>query len=379
MPKRVILILITCILYACSDQPEPPFVMRISPSGNPLLGLPPLAIPENNPQTPEKAALGKQLFQDKRFSANDSVNCARCHVPANAFIDSLPVAAGIKDQFGTRNSPSVINAAFYAHQFWDGRRNSLEEQAKDPFVNVIEHGLNDHRKIVDIVRTDPDYIKQFRQVFGLEPAHIKIDHVVMAIAGFERTLIAGDSAFDQYRYGGNRNALSEAAIRGLAVFQGNGRCVSCHKIGETSALLTDNRFHNLGVGFGKIAGKLPVIINESKQAETKMDEAVLTNAELSELGRYAVTGDATDLGRFKTPTLRNIVLTAPYMHGGSLANLAEVIEFHNRGGNANPFLDAEIRPLGLNQQEKSDLLAFMEALTSSQFADANYFKQTSMQ
>jgi cytochrome c peroxidase len=131
----------------------------------------------------------------------------------------------------------------------------------------------------------------------------------------------------------------------------------------------------LGAGFGKIAGKLPELIKATRQTEVKIDAAVLTNAELSELGRYAVTGNKTDLGRFKTPTLRNIVLTAPYMHDGSLANLAEVIEFHNRGGNANPFLDAEIRPLGLNQQEKSDLLAFMEALTSSQFADANYFKQ----
>lgn len=378
MCNRFILILITCILCACSDvsdQPEHSSVLRLSPSGNPLLGLPPLAIPENNPQTPEKTALGKQLFQDKRFSADDSVNCARCHVPANAFIDSLPVAAGIKDQFGTRNSPSVINAAFYTHQFWDGRRNSLEEQAKDPFVNVIEHGLSDHGKIVDIARTDPDYIKQFRQVFGLEPTQISIDSVVMAIASFERTLIAGDSPFDQYQYNGDSHALSEAAIRGLAVFQGKGRCVSCHKIGENSALFTDNQFHNLGVGFGKIAGKLSGLINATKQAAGKPGEAALTSTELSELGRYAVTGDKADLGRFKTPTLRNIVLTAPYMHDGSLANLAEVIEFHNRGGNANPALDTEIRPLGLTQKEKSDLAAFLEALTSSQFADANYFKK----
>jgi cytochrome c peroxidase len=346
MPNRFIPILITCILCACSDQPESPSVLKLSPSGNPLLGLPPLAIPENNPQTPEKSALGKQLFQDKRFSADDSVNCARCHVPANAFIDSLPVAAGIKDQFGTRNSPSVINAAFYTHQFWDGRRGSLEEQAKDPFVNVIEHGLSDHRKIVDIVRTDPDYIKQFRLVFGLEPAQISIDQVVMAIAGFERTLIAGDSPFDQYRFGGDSHALSDGAIRGLAVFQDKGRCVSCHTIAETSALFTDNQFHNLGAGFGKIAGKLPGLIKATRQAEGKIDAAVLTNAELSELGRYAVTGNKADLGRFKTPTLRNIVLTAPYMHDGSLANLAEVIEFHNQGGFANPFLDSEMRPLG---------------------------------
>ncbi|MCD2453032.1 cytochrome-c peroxidase [Methylicorpusculum oleiharenae] len=375
MRKCFIPILITCILCACSDQPESPSVLKLSPSGNPLLGLPPLAIPENNPQTPEKSALGKQLFQDKRFSADDSVNCARCHVPANAFIDSLPVAAGIKDQFGTRNSPSVINAAFYTHQFWDGRRDSLEEQAKDPFVNVIEHGLSDHRKIVDIVRTDPDYIKQFRQVFGLEPAQISIDQVVMAIAGFERTLIAGDSPFDQYRFGGDSHALNDAAIRGLAVFQGKGRCTSCHKIAETSALFTDNQFHNLGIGFGKIAGKLTGLIKATRQTEGKIDAPVLTNAELSELGRYAVTGNKADLGHFKTPTLRNIVLTAPYMHDGSLANLAEVIEFHNQGGFANPFLDTEMRPLGLTQQEKSDLAAFMEALTSSQFADANYFKQ----
>ena len=182
------------------------------------LGLPPVPVPEDNPQTPEKIALGKRLYEDKRFSADGTVSCVNCHDPAKAFADGLPVAEGIKKLKGTRNSPTVINAVYYTSQFWDGRRPSLEEQAKDPFVNPVEHGLGEaqgyHQFIVNVIRKDSDYCDQFKKVFGVEPGGITIDHVVKAIASFERTVISGDCPFDRFMYGGDKTALSESAQRG---------------------------------------------------------------------------------------------------------------------------------------------------------------------
>jgi len=341
------------------------------PSPDSLLGLPPVPIPADNPLTLEKARLGQQLFQEKRFSADGSISCAHCHKPELAFQDGLPVSEGIGGQKGTRNAPTVINAAYYTTQFWDGRRPSLEAQSKDPFVNPIEHGLKHHEPIVEIVRTEPDYQSRFRLVFGLQPQQITIDHVAQAIASFERTVVAGDSPFDRYLYGGDQKALSPAAIRGLAVFRGNGRCVSCHVIETTTALFTDNQFHNLGVGFSRIQDRLPQLIAAFRQAKAKgspVDEAVLTQAELSELGRFVVSGEIEDIGKFKTSTLRNIALTAPYMHDGSLKTLEEVVDFYDRGGLDNPMLDGGIRPLGLTTQEKADLVAFLQSLTSARFA-----------
>ncbi len=342
------------------------------PQKETLLGLPPVPVPKDNPLTLEKAKLGKQLFEDKRFSADGAISCAHCHKPELAFSDGLPVSEGIGGQKGTRNAPTVINAAYYKTQFWDGRRPSLEAQSKDPFINPIEHGLKSHDPIVQIVRTDPDYRKQFRQSFGLEPDRITMDHVAQAIASFERTLVAGNSPFDRYQYGGDKTALSASAIRGLAVFRDKGRCVSCHVIEGSSALFTDNQFHNLGVGFDKIESRLPEIIaayRQAKQAGKEIDETVLTQGEMSELGRFIVTGDTQDIGRFKTSTLRNIALTAPYMHDGSLKTLEEVVDFYDKGGRDNPMLDGGIRPLNLTAQEKSDLVAFMKSLTSNRFAN----------
>ena len=193
--------------------------------GAPPLGLPPVPVPADNPITPEKVKLGERLFHEKRFSADGTVSCASCHKPELAFTDGLPVAEGIRKQKGTRNTPTVVNAAYYTTQFWDGRRPSLEEQAKDPFVNPIEHGLPSHEPILEVVRKDPYYRKAFRKVFGVAPEAVTIDHVVKAIAAFERTVVSGDSPFDRYLYGGDKSALSESAIRGLKIFRTKGRCV----------------------------------------------------------------------------------------------------------------------------------------------------------
>jgi cytochrome c peroxidase len=338
------------------------------------LGLPPLPIPAENPQNPEKVALGKRLYEEKRFSGDGTVACATCHDPAKAFADALPLAEGINKQKGTRNSPTVINAAYYTSQFWDGRRPSLEEQAKDPFVNPIEHGLKNHEPILQTIRSDPTYPAAFKTVFGVEAKGITIDHVVKAIAAFERTVISGDSPFDRYLYGNDKSAMSASAIRGLEIYRVKGRCQDCHNIGQTNATFTDNKFHNVGVGFKRINTRVMQIANAFRKAKKEgkdVDRSVLTDLETSELGRFIVTVTPSDIGAFKTSTLRNIAVTAPYMHDGSLKTLEEVVELYDKGGESNPFLDSGIRQLNLTAQEKADLVEFMKALTSPQFATVN--------
>jgi cytochrome c peroxidase len=336
------------------------------------LGLPPVPIPADNPQSPEKIDLGKRLFEEKRFSADGSVSCATCHDADKAFADGLPTAEGIKKLKGTRNAPTVANAAYYEMQFWDGRRPSLEEQAKDPFLNPIEHGLTSHEPILDIIRKDPSYPGAFQKAFAVEAKDITIDHVVKAIASFERTLVFGDSPFDRYLFGGDKTGLSESAIRGIEVYRTKGRCQDCHTIGQVNATFTDNKFHNVGVGFKRIQPKVMQIANafrRAKQEGKDIDKAVLGDQEASELGRFAVTLRPSDIGAFKTPSLRDIAATAPYMHDGSIQTLEEVIELYDKGGEANPFLDSGIRPLNLTAQEKADLLALLNSLTGPRFVN----------
>lgn len=345
-------------------------LVGLAVAGEPPLGLPPVPVPAENPITPVKVKLGKMLFLDERFSADGTVSCATCHDPKMAFVDGLPVSEGIKGLKGTRNAPTVINAAYYTSQFWDGRRATLEEQALDPFVNPVEHGLKSHEPIVKICRTDPTYRKLFAEAFGLKPEEITIDHVVKAIATFERTVIAGNSPFDRYYFGGDENAISEAAKRGFKLFQTKARCQDCHRLDQKFALFTDNKFHNLGVGMEKIAPRLREIINAYRKAKRKglkLDESVLSNQEISELGRFAVTLNLRDVGAFKTPSLRNVAVTGPYMHDGSLKTLEEVVEFYNQGGRKNPFLSSGIRPLNLSEQEKRDLVEFLKSLTSPEY------------
>lgn len=340
-------------------------------AGEGLLGLPKVPVPRENPQTPEKIRLGEKLFHDERFSSTGKVSCATCHAKEKAFTDHLPVSEGIDQLKGTRNAPTVLNAAYFETQFWDGRELSLEDQAAQPFTNPVEMGLKDHEPILKIVRTDPEYGKMFAKAFGAPPAKITMKEVTKAIASFERTLVAGDSPFDRYFFGGDKKAMTPAAVRGLEVFLGKGRCVSCHTIEPDHALFTNNQFHNIGVA----ALRMPKDLDELRAAvdEVKkkgVDAAVLTNPATESLGRFAVTGELSDLGAFKTSTLRNIELTAPYMHDGSLKTLEEVVEFYDNGGRAKEadpvpeLLDGGIRPLGLTPDEETDLVEFMKALTS---------------
>ena len=342
------------------------------------LGLPPVPVPADNPMTPQKIALGSKLFNDKRFSSTGEVSCATCHDAGKAFTDSpLQTSEGINKLKGTRNAPTVVNSAYFTTQFWDGRSASLEDQSQHPFVNPIEMGLPNHEPILKIVRTDTEYVASFRQVFAVEPAAITMEHVKKAIATFERTIVAGDSPFDRYYFGGDKAAMSESAVRGFQVFLGDGRCVSCHVIEQDQALFTDNRFHNVGVGINRIQDKVPEIAPKFIEAKAKgldVDKAVLSNPSTSELGRFAIAEELDVLGAFKTPTLRNVEVTAPFMHDGSLKTLRDVVVHYNNGGvtnkgeRVNDFLSGGIRELNLSDQQITDLVAFMEALTSPQFA-----------
>lgn len=342
------------------------------------LGLPPVPIPEDNPQTPAKIALGDRLFRDERFSSDGKVSCSTCHEEDKAFTDHKRVSEGHNGLLGTRNAPTVINAAYMETLFWDGREPDLEGQSKQPAINPVEGGLPNHEALVEMIRNDPSYVKAFKDVFGVEADEITIDHYAQAIASFERTQIAGDSPFDRYQFGGDKTAMSEAAIRGLKVFTGQGRCVSCHIIEQNQALFTDNRFHNIGVGFKNIRGREGEIAEEflkAKNAGADVDKTVLADPDASELGRFAVSEDINTVGAFKTASLRNIELTAPYMHDGSQKTLEDMVEFYNNGGRVNeddpfsPFLSGGIRPLNLSEQQKKDLVEFLKALTSPSVAE----------
>jgi len=360
-------------LAAAADKADP---------AKPPLGLPPLVIPEGNPQTPEKIALGRKLFEDKRFSSTGQVACASCHDAKKAFTDSpLATSEGIKVKgkalTGTRNAPTVVNAAYFSSMFWDGRSVDLEDQAQHPFLNPVEMALPDHQPILKVARSDPEYVKAFQQVFGKAGSAITMKEVTQAIAAFERTQISGNSPFDRFFFGGEAAALTEQQKRGFDLFVNKGRCVSCHVIEQTSALFTDNRFHNIGVGINGIQNDVPALAGEFLKAKAtlaEVDKKVLADKRTSELGRFAISRSFEGLGGFKTSTLRNVAVTSPYMHDGSIKTLRDVVVHYNNGGvtkegdPVNDFLSSGIRPLLLTEPEIDDLVAFMEALTSPEFA-----------
>lgn len=288
----------------------------------------PPPIPADNLVTAAKVELGRQLFFDARLSVDGQVSCATCHNPVMGFTDGRPTSMGVRGQVGGRSAPTVINLAYAQNGvFWDGRAKSLEDQAKGPIANPIEMA-NTHEAVVSRLNTIPGYRDQFQHVFG--SPEITIDNVAKAIAAFERTVISGNSPWDRFLKG-DATALSDSAKRGWNLFQNKAKCIKCH----AGFNLTDNGYHNLGVGFDKPN---------------------------PDLGRYRVTSGEEDKGRFKTPTLREITYTAPYMHDGSARTLEEVIDFYNKGGIKNPQLDQEVKPLNLTNEEKADLVAFLKSL-----------------
>lgn len=316
-----------------------------------------MLIPPENPLTEEKIALGRRVYFEKAISADGTVSCATCHDPAKGFADGRKVAEGIGGKAGTRNSPTVLNAVFNEFQFWDGRAASLEEQAKGPMVNPIEMGMTDHAAVVAALTKDTSYRDGFKKVFGRE---VNIDDVAAAIAAFERTVVSGNSKVDRFLTGDGA-ALNDAEKRGLELWNGKARCNTCHPFTESAPFGTDNKFHNIGVAARN--RDFAALARDAAAMDAKAFAALTHREGFAELGRFIVTKQPKDIGAFKTPGLRDIALTAPYMHDGSEATLLDVVNFYDRGGEANPYLDGGIVPLTLTEQEKKDLVAFMEALT----------------
>ncbi len=293
------------------------------------LGLDPIVWPKDNPYTAEKAELGRLLFFDKRLSADNTVSCGSCHVPQHAFAEPATFSKGIHGQLTARNAPSILNRAYGLAQFWDGRAATLEEQAKIPIAGPGEMG-NSLEACASTVRGIAGYRTWFANAYGSDD--VTIDRIAMAIATFERTVLSGNSPYDRF-IAGDKTALAADQLRGMKLFFRKTKCDRCHE----GPNFTTNSFHNTGVGADK----------------PQPDE-----------GRYAVTHDPKDWGAFKTPSLRNVAETGPYMHDGSLKSLEDVIEFYDRGGVLNKNLDPEMmKPLKLTRDEKADLVAFLRALS----------------
>jgi cytochrome c peroxidase len=287
-------------------------------------------MPMGNVNYLQKVDLGKQLYFDGRLSKNNAISCALCHNPGTGFADARQFSIGAFGTAGGRQAPTVYNTGFNPFQFWDGRAMSLEEQAIGPIHNPIEMAET-HETVVPKIAKIPGYQKQFKAVFGNS---VNLQNIADAIAAFERTIVSSNSAFDKYVMG-ESNAMDESAIRGMQLFKGKARCILCHN----GPNFTDNQFHNLGVP----------------------QEGLLKE----DLGRYNVTRRDRDKGAFKTPTLRSVTETAPYMHDGVFKTLEDVIAFKDQGGQPNPRLSPLMKPLALAPEEKADLIAFMKALTGA--------------
>ncbi len=326
-------------------------------------------IPPDNPQTPEKIALGEKLFFDPRLSVDDTVACASCHDPDRAFTDGRPASVGVKGRVGQRNSPTILNALFNKGQFWDGRAKTLEDQAGLPITNPSEMAQPSVEAAAAKVAFIPEYRQAFRQVFGEAPNALNLSR---AIASYERTLISFDSPFDRF-IAGDPDAIDPAAKRGWMLFNMRGNCSRCHaSVNMDATYFTDFDFHNIGIGILRHH-----VVPLARQAERRIAKSDLPaidtaaiEADLSVLGRFLITRKPADIASFKTPNLRNVMVTAPYFHDGSQETLWDVMDHYNKGdGLKNPWLDEDIEPLGLSEGDMDDLVAFMASLTSPEYKE----------
>lgn len=327
-------------------------------------------VPADNAVTPERVALGRKLYFDKRLSKDGTVSCATCHDVTRGFTDQRTVSEGIGGQLGKRNAPTVLNTALLQSMFWDGRSPTLDHQARQPILNPVEMGMPDEATALQVISGDAEYQQAFQAAFGRD---MNYEDLGRAIGAFERTLVYMDSPFRRF-LAGEPEAISAQARAGWDLFNGKGRCVACHHLNPSNPLGTDNRFHNIGVAarkqnFEALAQQALVTLREDS-SEQKLDELAV-GTDLSELGRFMVTRNRADIGSFRTPLLLNIGVTGPYMHDGSLATLWDVMDHYNKGGESNLYLDGGVEPLALTEEEIDQLVAFLFTLTDSRLADDN--------
>src|SRR5713101_4273628 len=329
------------------------------------------AIPADNPQTPEKISLGQKLFFERRLSVDGTVSCSTCHDPDRAFTDRKSTSVGIEGRVGQRNAPTVLNALYNKTQFWDGRVNTLEEQAALPIVNSVEMGHPNLDAAVAQIATVEEYRYAFQHAFGRPPNG---PDLLRAIASYERTQLSFDSPFDHF-IAGDKNAIADSATRGWALFNTQARCNKCHALTDTQrdvTVFTDNDFHNIGIGIIRhnvvaLARRADQLI---KSGDTVAIDRAAIQTDMSALGRFLITKKEKDIASFKTPDIRNVLVTGPYFHDGSQETLWDVIDHYNKGdGLQNPYLDEDIQPLALTESDIDDLVAFLVSLTSANYKE----------
>jgi cytochrome c peroxidase len=329
------------------------------------------AIPADNAQTPEKISLGQKLFFERRLSADGTVSCSTCHDPKRAFTDRKALSVGIKGRVGQRNAPTILNAFYNKTQFWDGRATTLEEQAANPIVNAFEMGQPNVDAAVAQIAGVEEHRQAFQRVFGRPPNG---PDLLRAIASYERTQLSFDSPFDHFIAGDN-NAIDASAKRGWELFNTQARCNKCHALTDTqpdATVFTDNDFHNIGIGI--IRHNVVALARQAEQLIKSGDTAAIDRAaiqtDMSALGRFLITKKEKDIASFKTPDIRNVLVTGPYFHDGSQETLWDVIDHYNKGdGLQNPYLDEDIQPLALTETDIDDLVAFLASLTSASYKE----------
>ena len=361
-PFTFILLLLGLLALPACERPAPvdtPLNLAVP------LGLPPLPVPPENPLTQARIDLGRTLFMDRRLSHNNTLSCAMCHVPEQGFTSNeLGTAIGLEGQSIRRNSPTIYNVAYVEQLFHDGREFSLENQAWGPLLAGNEMANPSIGYVVEKIKALPEYAGRFEQAFGGRGPDVQT--IGQALAAYQRTLVSANSRFDRWRYGKDADALAAEERTGFRLFAGKAGCSACHSVDERHALFSDNRFHNTGIGFANSMG-LPKKhrVQLAPGVFVEVEDKALASFEppQPDVGRYEVTLDPADSWAYRTPSLRNVALTAPYMHDGSLATLEEVIEFYDRGGIDNPQKSPLLRPLGLAPEEKRALAAFLKSLT----------------
>jgi cytochrome c peroxidase len=362
-------------LSATPLGPIPPDDSLARPKSLHQVGVP-LALtrfvtPADNLQTPEKIALGERLFFDGRLSVNGTVACASCHDPRLAFTDGRAASVGFANRVGQRNAPTVLNALYNKTQFWDGRAATLEQQAGLPIVNPVEMGQPTLDSAVARVAAVAEYQGRFRRAFGRRPNGTDL---LRAIASYERSQVSFDSPFDHFM-SGEKNAIDASAKRGWVLFNTTGRCNKCHALTDTTShptTFSDDTFHNIGVQI--IRHRVVELARQAEQLIARGDTIAIDQAAIltpmSALGRFLITRNDSDIASFRSPDLRNVMVTAPYFHDGSATTLWDVVDHYNKGaGTHNPFLDPDIQPLALHERDIDDLVALMASLTSPSYRD----------
>ncbi len=332
------------------------------------LGLPKMELPSSNPITEEMLNLGRRLFFDRRLSLNDTFSCAICHIPEQGFTSNeLSTAIGFEGRSVKRNSPTIYNVGYYPIFFHDGREDSLEQQVWSPLLAHNEMANPSIGYVINKIKGIKEYEGLFEKVFdGKGPT---METVGEALASYQRALNSGNSRFDQWHFGKQEDALNDDEKAGFELFVGKAKCSACHLVNEDYALFTDNLLHNTGHGYAVSMGIKPekvrvqlapgVFVN----VDNEVIDSVRQQPKQNDVGLYTITQNPFDRWKFRTPILRNVELTSPYMHDGAFTNLRQVLEFYNKGGVPNELLSPLITPLNLTDQEMDQIVAFMLTLT----------------